>query len=106
VIRRTAELDESYRRLSIEEDLSHEQSLRIFESLYAEAVSLGVINDENILEGLEVDLRIARALNGLRPSGTRSDRRGFREADRRLIQFGDRGTALQQVHMRTRVDFP
>lgn len=63
---RTPELDEFYRRLIVEEDLSYEQSLRIFESLFAEAVSLGVIGDENILEGLEVDLRIARALNGLK----------------------------------------
>ncbi len=63
---RTPELEEFYRRLVVEEDLSYEQSLQIFESLYAEAVSLGVISDENILEGLEVNLRIARALNGLK----------------------------------------
>jgi hypothetical protein len=31
--------------------------------LHKEAVSLGVINSENVLEGLEVDLRIARAIN-------------------------------------------
>ncbi len=30
-----------------------------------EAVPLGVINSKNILEGLEVDLRIAKAINGL-----------------------------------------
>jgi hypothetical protein len=67
MIIRTAEFEEFYRRLVVEEDLSHEQSLRIFESLHAEAVSLGAISDENILEGLETDLRIAKALNGLKP---------------------------------------
>lgn len=66
MIRNTPELEEFYRRLIVEEDLSYEQSSGIFESLYAEAVSLGVIRDENILEGLEVDLRIAQALNGLK----------------------------------------
>ncbi len=66
MIIRTPELDEFYRRLVVEEDLSYEQSLRIFESLYAEAVSLGVISDESILDELEADLRIARALNGLK----------------------------------------
>jgi len=63
---RTPELDEFYRRLIVEEDLSYEQSLRIFEALYAEALLLGVISDERVLEGLEVDLKIARALNGLK----------------------------------------
>jgi hypothetical protein len=67
MIIRTLELEEFYRRLIVEEDLSYEQSLRIFESLYAEAVLLGAISDENILDGLEVDLRIAKALNGLKP---------------------------------------
>jgi hypothetical protein len=64
---RTPELEEFYRRLIAEEDLSHEQALQIFESLYAEALSLGAISEENVLEGLEVDLRIAKALNGLKP---------------------------------------
>lgn len=67
MIIRTAQLREFYRRLLVEESLSYEQSLRIFESLYAEAVSLGAISDENILDGLETDLRIAKALNGLKP---------------------------------------
>jgi len=67
MIIRTPELEEFHRRLLVEEDLSYEQSLRIFESLHAEAVSLGAISDENILDGLEIDLRIAKALNGLKP---------------------------------------
>jgi len=64
---RTPELDEFQRRLIVEEDLSYEESLRIFESLHAEALALGAISDENIMDGLETDLRIARALNGLKP---------------------------------------
>jgi hypothetical protein len=64
---RTPELDEFERRLIEEEDLSVGESLRIYESLHAEALALGAINDENIMDGLETDLRIARALNGLKP---------------------------------------
>jgi hypothetical protein len=64
---RTPELDKFQRRLIVEEDLSYEESLRIFESLHAEALALGAIGDENILDGLETDLRIAKALNGLKP---------------------------------------
>ncbi len=67
MIKKTPELDEFCRRLIIEENLSHEQSLRIFEALYAEALALGAINDDNIMDGLETDLRIARTLNGLKP---------------------------------------
>lgn len=48
-----------------QENISHKQALSIYEQLHKEAVSLGVINSGNILEGLEIDLRIAKALNGL-----------------------------------------
>jgi hypothetical protein len=67
MITKTPELEQFYRRLIAEEDISYQQALRIFESLYAEALSLGAISDENILDGLETDLRIAKALNGLKP---------------------------------------
>jgi hypothetical protein len=60
-------LDEFYRKLDAEESLSYKEALAIYEMLHQEAVSLGAINSENILEGLEVDLRIAKAINGLNP---------------------------------------
>lgn len=65
MIKNKRKLDRFYRRLNAEEKLSYEQALAIYEALHKEAVSLGIINSENILEGLEVDLRIARAINGL-----------------------------------------
>ncbi len=63
MIRNARRLDEFYRRLDAEENLSHREALAIYEMLHKEAVSLGAINSENILDGLEVDLRIARAIN-------------------------------------------
>jgi len=65
MIERTPVFDEFERRLIAEENLSHEDALRIYEALHAEAVSLGAISHENILDGLEIDLRIAKAINGL-----------------------------------------
>ncbi len=58
-------LNEFHRKLIEEENISHKKALSIYEALHNEAVSLGAISSENILEGLEVDLRIARAINGL-----------------------------------------
>ena len=63
MIRNGHRLDEFYRKLDAEEDLSHREALAIYEMLHKEAVSLGAINSENILDGLEVDLRLARAIN-------------------------------------------
>jgi hypothetical protein len=63
MIKNIHKLDEFYRKLSIEENLSYKQALAIYEMLHKEAVSLGAINSENILDGLEVDLRIAKAIN-------------------------------------------
>ncbi|HUV65482.1 MAG TPA: hypothetical protein VMW24_16415 [Sedimentisphaerales bacterium] len=56
-------LDEFHRRLDAEENLTFHQALAIYETLHREAVSLGAINAENMLDGLDVDLRIARAIN-------------------------------------------
>ncbi|MFN3533756.1 MAG: hypothetical protein ACK4WB_00020 [Desulfatiglandales bacterium] len=45
---------------------SFSENLRIFEALYREAVSLGVLPLKNSLEGIEVDIRIAKILNSLK----------------------------------------
>ncbi len=56
--------EEAYFR-SGEKDFGYVDYAASGEALHREAVSLGVINSENILEGLETDLRIAKAINGL-----------------------------------------
>jgi len=63
--RNKLKLKKFYQKLIREENISHKKALSIYEALHKEAVSLGIINSENILEGLEVDLRIAKAINGL-----------------------------------------
>ena len=40
----------------------YEQALRHFTALWQEAVSLGVLPPQDPLEGIEVDIRIARVL--------------------------------------------
>jgi len=56
-------LDEFYRKLDAEEELSYKEALAIYEALHREAVALGAISHENIWDGFEVDLRIAKAIN-------------------------------------------
>lgn len=58
-------LNEFERELTRKENLSHKEALAIYEALHKEAVALGVISSENILDGIEVDLRIARAMSRL-----------------------------------------
>jgi hypothetical protein len=65
VVKNEQKLNEFNRKLIEKENISHKQALLIYEALYNEAVSLGAINSENIMDGLEVDLKIARAINGL-----------------------------------------
>ena len=65
MIRNKLKLNKFYQKLIEEENISHKKALSIYEALHKEAVSLGIISSENILEGLEVDLRIAKAINGL-----------------------------------------
>jgi hypothetical protein len=66
MIRNSKKLDEFKRELIRRENLSHKEALAIYEALHKEAVALGVINSENILDGIEVDLRIAKAMSSLK----------------------------------------
>jgi len=65
MVRNKHKLNKFYQKLIKEENISYKKALSIYEALHKEAVSLGIINSENILEGLEIDLRIAKAINRL-----------------------------------------
>ncbi len=65
MIKNSRKLDKFYRELEVKENLSYSEALRIYEALYKEALAFGVISDENIWDGFEAVLRIARAVNGL-----------------------------------------
>lgn len=65
MIKNNRKLNEFYRKVIEQENISHKQALAIYDALHKEALSLGVINSGNILDGLEIDLKIARAINGL-----------------------------------------
>ncbi len=43
--------------------LSYEQSLKIFESMWAESVKLGILPPKNYMDGIETDIKIAKILN-------------------------------------------
>jgi hypothetical protein len=55
-----AELD---RRLARERPVDHRLNLKKFEALYQQAVKLGVWRKGDPLEGIEADIRYARAIN-------------------------------------------
>jgi len=63
MIRNKRKLDEFYRKLEAEENLSYKEALRIYDALHKEAVALGAISHENIWDGFDAILRIARAIN-------------------------------------------
>ncbi len=45
------------------EKLDYLSALRIFEGMWREAISLGVLPSKDPFEGIEADIRIARILN-------------------------------------------
>lgn len=47
----------------LREDPDHQRNLRIAEALYDHARRLGVLPPEDPLEGIEVDVRLARIIN-------------------------------------------
>jgi hypothetical protein len=75
-------LNEFERELARKESLSHKEALAIYDMLYKEAVALGAISHENIWDGFEVDLRIARAMGRLRRA-RETDKKNSRKVRRR-----------------------
>ena len=55
------------RELQAHEQRTYAESLAIFEAMVEHARKLGVWPPENPLEGLEVDIEIARVVNVLKP---------------------------------------
>jgi hypothetical protein len=50
--------------------LSYKQSLQIFESMWNEGIKLGVLPPKEPLDGIDVDIRIAKIINScLKKSG-------------------------------------
>lgn len=61
---RDAKVFEEFEQAEIKkEKLNYFESLRIFEALWNEGVSLGVLPLKNPLEDIETDIRVARTLN-------------------------------------------
>lgn len=60
-----AQFEAEYER---REPLDHRRNLAIFEALFQEARALGVLPGSDPLEGIDVDIRLARALNVRIPS--------------------------------------
>jgi len=59
-------LEDLNKELRKAEGRPYKEVLALYGTLVEKAVSLGIYNDDNILDGIEVDIRIAKAINGLR----------------------------------------
>jgi hypothetical protein len=71
MIKNTPEYDAFRKRQTAEDNLSHEEAFEICDALYQEALSMGTMSSENIWDGFEAVLRIAKAMQELmlcRPS--------------------------------------
>ena len=68
MIRNPRILNNLERKVIKEEKLSFGEALAIFEAMWKEGMTLGVIPPKDPLEGIETDIRIARILNCLKKS--------------------------------------
>jgi hypothetical protein len=65
MIANSKKLQEFENKLRAKEKLNYAKSLRIAEALRREAVSLGALPPKNPLDGIEVDIRIAKVVNSV-----------------------------------------
>ena len=66
MIRNPALLESFEKSLARRQHSDYRQNLRIFESLYLEARSLGVLPLKDPLDGIEVDVRLAGVIHARR----------------------------------------
>jgi hypothetical protein len=74
MIRNPALVESFERSLSRREAADHKRNLRIFEALYREARTLGVIPLRDALDGIDVDIRLAGVLNDRKVAAARHSR--------------------------------
>ncbi len=66
MIRRPELVEAFERELQRRQPLDYQQNLRIAEALYEEARALGVLPMKDPLDGIEVKIRLAKALNSVK----------------------------------------
>lgn len=66
MVKNQLKLNKFYQELIKKENIPYKKALAIYEALHKEAVSLKIINSKDILDGLEIDIRIAKVLNPVR----------------------------------------
>lgn len=74
------------------EKVDVEQNLRILDALYEEALMLGALPPKDPLEGIEVKIRVAHVLNGLRCTPE--------EAARKLAKLGGTAKNIRPIRRR------
>ena len=65
MIKRVRELEAFERELIAGERVDVERNFRLVEAMYDEAVALGALPPKDPLEGIEVDIRVARVVNAV-----------------------------------------
>ena len=48
------------------DDMTLEQKLKLLNSIYKYAVKLGTLPPDDLLEGLDTDIKVAKIINGIR----------------------------------------
>ena len=56
------------REIAKKNKADHQANIRLFEAMFAEAVALGIFPPRDPLAGIDVDIRIAKAVNSVRSS--------------------------------------
>jgi len=65
MIKRVRELEAFERELIAGERVDVERNFRLVEAMYDEAVALGALPPKDPLEGIEVDIRVAKVVNAV-----------------------------------------
>ena len=65
MIKRVHELEAFERELIAGERVDVERNFRLVEAMYDEAVALGAFPPKDPLEGIEVDIRVAKVVNAV-----------------------------------------
>ncbi|HIC92558.1 MAG TPA: hypothetical protein EYP21_11010 [Syntrophaceae bacterium] len=71
VIKDVKELERFERGELKKERFTYKKALKIFEAMWQEGITLGVLPPKDLMEGIEVDIRVASILNSCSKSSYR-----------------------------------
>jgi hypothetical protein len=70
---------ENFEKKILKQKLSFEEKLKIYQGMYEEAVTLGIISSHDVLEDIQKDIELSRRMKSVQGNSEKDSKRAVRK---------------------------